>query len=350
MILGLIVVLGTSNAWVIAWLISLRFGLDFYKSKFRLPNAMIAVLLSLIIPTILSADYSYALVWTGVILTLYAAKDSLKYNNHYWIPITVIIVAHTIYASINYLDGIDRVYGFTSNSSILGMAGMSMLPVGSVIAGMSLSRTTLIGVAILAAFTPQKKIIFAGILTLVLAFSIGFVKTPERFGFDVVRTNNPEINNRTSIDTSDVKRSIDNRLKTIDGTSTENVPDRFGEPQTVKWRWHGYGLGNYTIETGRALPHNIFALVWYELGIFSIPFTLSLLWLWFSHSRSFRLLTVICTVGMLNHEFLGRIEGIYMILGLHTFTTLWPGQFWLWHAMIKGVGKLASEGRKKCSN
>jgi hypothetical protein len=181
-----------------------------------------------------------------------------------------------------------------------------MFPVGFVVVGLSLSRTALLASGIVAIASRNRFVWLAFLLAVTIQIPLGLLITPERYQI------------------SGIWQDVERRESLITGESTDDdfseiTPVNPSEPRV--WSVFGYGLGNYTLETGRGIPHNMFVLSFWELGIFSVVFWIGVGWLWWCYSRSLTLLVVFVTVGSLTPEFLSRIEGLFMILGLHTFCT-----------------------------
>lgn len=199
-----------------------------------------------------------------------------------------------------------RPNALSRNASVLGLAGMWMMPglLPAIMVGLSISRTASLGVALFA-LTGRRYWIPAGIA--ISTFLIVTVLT------------NP---NRLSIPI--LQRDVDLRVTAIQGTSIEVAPPVVTTTpvEYVKWRWYGYGWGQYALVTGRIQPHNIFVRTWYEMGVLTIPIGYCLMYLWLSRARygsswrnhDWRLLLVACATGMLTDELLGSVEGVYMML------------------------------------
>jgi hypothetical protein len=211
-----------------------------------------------------------------------------------------------------YSEGMDRLNGISRNASVLGLSGMWLAPslIAAIVAGGSISRTAMLGIAIYGYLFRSSRRATAGYVALALTcfVVVTLISNPDRLGISGPRG----INNSAVL-----------RIDTITGHSNETLPDIIVDSgdikpvavRTVQWHWYGYGFGQFYFQTGQIQPHNIFARTWYELGIFSIPFFYALLWFWADHGRDWKFMALAVATGMLTDELLGSLEGVYMILG-----------------------------------
>ncbi len=247
-------------------------------------------------------------VWLCLhILAAYLAYSTLSRNRARWgIYIICSIQIGVILWQYMYTDAA-RPVGISRNASVIGLAGMWGMPglLPSLMAGLSMSRTALIGAGLFA-LTGKRYMFPAAIL----------------IGVSIVTT---LIINPSRLSIPGLQSSAELRFEAITGESSELAPPVLNIPSektSPVWRWYGYGFGQYSFHTGQIQPHNIFVRTWYEMGLFSIPIAYCLVYMWTLRARNgswrshdWRMLVVAVATGMLTDELLGSVEGIYMILG-----------------------------------
>lgn len=251
------------------------------------------------------------------IITAYLAYQVLPHKHAKWgIALIASVQIGVVLWQYMGTDAI-RPEALSRNASVLGLAGMWGMPglLPAVMAGLSISRTALLGAGLFA-ITGKQYIIPAAILVIV---SIGatLLTNPNRLSFE------------------NISDSWNIRTDALHGVTSEANPSPDPvAPAEVEWRWYGYGWGQYYLTTGQIQPHNIFVRTWYELGLFTIPAGYCLVMLWLSRTQAggrfrdhdWRLLLVACATGMLTDELLGSVEGVYMVLGYAIIHSGWRGK------------------------
>jgi hypothetical protein len=208
---------------------------------------------------------------------------------HLTVAIQLVIVI------IELAVGKSRPSSIYSNPTTFGIMSLALFPYGFILAGLSLSRTALLVSLILTLINPTRKIVALCLIGIVIHLTLGFVQTPERYTL------------------TGILSATDLRLKTISGTSDESVPSSCGRKTDVTFRWYGYGLGNYCEATGRLTPHNIFALIFWELGVFGLSFVIACIWYWYICGRNMSIVAFVIISGIFTHEILSTLPGIYAV-------------------------------------
>jgi len=318
MILALTIAVGTSSFWPIAWLIPLA---EILRKRIK-PPVSIRYFLGFTVAIVIVhvAGYEYAAAWLATVFGLIICRSVLRQPLNVW-PLAVMALVHTTFILWQYFNGIERVTGLQHNASILAFAGFSLFPYGAIVAGLSLSRTVLIVTGLFALMTKSRVILGAFLLTVVLSVGVGMIVTPERYGLD------------------GIDRDWRNRMLAITGSNhTEDavISERINVPTVPReWSWSGYGWNKYTPSTGKVAPHNMFVLAWFEFGIISILFWAALLKLWKVASSDWRLLLTVVVIGLFTVDLYSRIEGIYVVLGLHTLCQLYPHREFRWLTPVR---------------
>jgi hypothetical protein len=244
--------------------------------------------------------YAYGLLWSQIVFVYFITRHYHRISFLSLVPILGIILVHFGISLYEFSNGMVRPTGLTNNSSVLGMTGLGLFPFGGLIVGLSQSRTALLGIFIYTICRPSK-------LTVSMAIVAGFLFAFLTIFYQTDRSD------PLSVLTSLNERSLINRggigIDCITGLKPQ-------EQGTIPFKLSGYGYGNFCFETGRAVPHNIFILATYELGIMAVPFFLGLFMLWWKYSRSFFLLLLVATTGLFVQDIYSRIEGIFIVGGL----------------------------------
>lgn len=238
------------------------------------------------------------------IITAYLAYQVLPHRHAKW-GIAAIAAIQIGVVLWQYSDGVSRPNGLARNGSVLGLAGMWMMPglLPSVMAGLSISRTAMLGAGLIA--LTGRRYIFPALVLIGVSVATILLTNPSRLSLETI-SDNWSVRN-------DALHGV---------TSEANPTDNPVTPKEVKWRWYGYGWGQYYLATGQVQPHNIFVRSWYELGLFTIPVGYCLVYMWVSmrpgrgiRGQDWRFMLVACATGMLTDELLGSVEGVYMVLG-----------------------------------
>lgn len=301
MLLGLVIGLGTTKLAAIAFAITLTYVI-LHRKRVRIPGMLWLVIACVGVTALWSPEPGKPVLQCCAIIMAYMAYVTLPRKRAAW-GISLIAVAQIGVMVWQYIvDGDLRPTGLSRNASVIGLAGMYAMPLFpmAVMGGLSLSRTALLGGAILTVLNIRSpRYIVAGVTLAAISLTVGYIVTPERY-YEIAR----------------ISADTELRVAAIDGTSSEivNIPDPL-PVNPVEWRWYGYGFGNYYFHTGQIQPHNIFVRTWYELGLLSIPLFYALLWLWAEWGRDWRFLILAVTAGMLTDELIGSVEGLYMVLG-----------------------------------
>lgn len=318
MILALTIAVGTSSFWPIAWLIPLA---EMLRKRIESPvsiRLIVTVIVAAVIIHVLG--YAYAAAWLTTVFGLVMLRPVLRQPLNVW-PLAIMALVHTVIIYWQYFHGIERVTGLQHNASILAFAGFSLFPYGAIVAGLSLSRTVLIVIGLFALMTKSRVILGAFILTTILSIGVGMIVTPERYGLD------------------GIDRDWHNRMLAITGNNHAEdmvISERIDVPTVPReWTWSGYGWNKYTPSTGKVAPHNMFVLAWWEFGVLSILFWIALLRLWKVASGDWRLLLVVILAGLFTVDLYSRIEGIYVVIGLHTLCQRYPHREFGWLIPIR---------------
>ena len=219
--------------------------------------------------------------------------------------INLLAVIQIVWISIEFLQGVHRPGGISDNGSALGILGlMSLTPLSALMVGMSLSRTALIGFALFAVFRRSRMMYVLLAIAIVAHIFLQLTTDPNRFSI------------------KSVNYSIDLRVATIDGTSTESTPAITAIPNERKLSVFGYGYGGYVHKTNRIQPHNIYILSVWELGIFSVPFWILILALaWRSRNPYIAILFILALVV---DEWYTLTEGVFYLVAFHLSTRNLP--------------------------
>lgn len=296
MIFGSLVALGASSLWPLTWPILLYRLLQLKQW----PQIEWRILL-IILPVALSAFWShtpgYTVFWSVNLLLLAVTLPHIKSHRYYLVPIGVMLLVHTGISIVDYVNGESRASGLTTNSGILALAGLATWPIGGLLVGLSVSRVEwLVGFLLIwwGKRTMPQYLFFGGLWIMILSFMV--FQTPNRFGIE------------------NLKADFEKREETLNASSVESNP--CGEYKSVRLVFLGYGFGSFCYATGRSVPHNVFVLSGYELGILSIPFWIGCGLIWWKYSRNWKLLFVLLLIGNFGPELFARVEGQYVVLGL----------------------------------
>lgn len=212
---------------------------------------------------------------------------------------TGIVIGIMFLASLAYLEIVilhdPRPETFlVKDASLLGLIGMSGI---SPLAGIAGSRTAVAGIWIFALLTGKRFGFILAVAASVMLF------TPTIIGLD----------NSSRFTIQGIEQS--DSLRDEISTSPTDVP------------WYGYGFHSYVLETESQRPHNIFILSWYELGIFSIPFWILLLFaLPIPPKFPFRFVAIVIPVGLMTDEFFSRPEGLFVLFNLGLLTHVYSSR------------------------
>lgn len=310
MILGILTALGATKLSAIALGIVLTYlcilVLLRRRQRVSIPTPLWLLTGCIALSAIWSANPGKPLWICTHIITAYLAYQVLPRKGARWgISLIAAIQIGAILWQYTTTD-VSRPAALARNASVLGLAGMWMLPLypSAILSGLSISRTALLGAGLLA-LTGKRYI-------------IPFVVLASVFLTTTLLTNP----SRLSLET--LSRNWNVRVDALHGVTSETNPSPDPVvPTEIEWRWYGYGWGQYYLATGQIQPHNIFVRTWYELGLFTIPVGYCLVILWLSRTpaggrfrdHDWRFLLVACATGMLTDELLGSVEGVYMVLG-----------------------------------
>ena len=75
--------------------------------------------------------------------------------------------------------------------------------------------------------------------------------------------------------------------------------------------WNGYGLGNYVNVTGLIRPHNIFVLLYWEMGLLAVVPVFLLGWAVFTRRMPFSVFLALVLLWQFTEEAAGRVEGFF---------------------------------------
>lgn len=315
MIRTLTIALGTSSFWPLAFIPALAAAMRRGVYKTPILPVFDWPIMALLIITFYQGLFSsqYALIWCASIWAIYVCQDAMPAPGRMrqWWPIISIVLIHSGIITFQYLAlHIARVTGLQHNASILGMAGLAMFPYGAIVTGLSLSRTALPVAAMFGLLTKSRLILTASIFAIFLSITVGMFVTPDRYGM------------------AGIMRDWHIRALAIDGTNDiedSRISELLDVPTVErKWSIYGYGWTQYVPKTGKVAPHNMFVLSYWEMGILAVPFWLILFAMWWRYSGDIRLLLAVVIIGMFTVDLYSRIEGIYVVIGLHTVCTLYP--------------------------
>lgn len=319
MFLGLLVSLGTTklSAVVLGIILCYLIILVIHKQRRIHVPVILWVLVGLIAITALWSPESGKPVWLSLhILCGWIAYQVLPHSK-FRLGLYPLIAIQIVVILWQYgVSDVTRPTALARNASVLGLAGMWLLPgiLPAFLSGLSISRTAVLGAVLIG--VSGRRYLFTSLIVVLTFVVTTWIVQPERLGL------------------SGISDSLELRKKTLNGSSVEALPINessvtpftprpiIPEPQKVNWKWYGYGFGQYSFVTGRIQPHNIFVSTWYAFGLLTIPVGYCLIYLWTLRNRGrswrehdWRLLLLACTTGMLTDELLGSVEGVYMVLG-----------------------------------
>lgn len=91
------------------------------------------------------------------------------------------------------------------------------------------------------------------------------------------------------------------------GKSDELIP----KVEYAEFEWNGYGVGNYVTETGLIRPHNIFVLVFYQMGVLAIVPVFLFGWAVFARKIPLSVFLALFFLWQFTEEAIGRVEGFF---------------------------------------
>lgn len=269
---GFFLPLGMTNLWPAADVAIFLFWLrkDWPVSSIRLPRLWIALALCTLAPLALAAYFDRApifgtvnlLVRSAILLVFLQSLVRSRSFRHFefWSGILAFLVLQMFVAFGQIALWSYDVYprGISRNSSIFGLSGLAfVLSPASVFAGvvesLSLSRTYLVSLFTMAVTFRKIELFFYAFVALVLIFTF----SPHRILPSGI------------LESLQTRSALNDPLTYNPQWPTKPTPEFTSNDY---WRWHGVGYGNFTIVYRREIPHNIFVLSFYELGIFCIPF------------------------------------------------------------------------------
>lgn len=299
MILGLICGLGTTKLATLSFALII-ICLVFQRKRVVVPWELWTIVGILELTELWSIQPGKATYESCAILCAWLSWKVLPRKGFAW-GISIIALTQVAWISYQYIEGISRPWGLSRNASVVGLSGMWGLPLlsMSILGGMSLSRTAIVGSLVLA--TRSRIHALSAIILIVLSLGIGLIITPDRY-----------------FSLHEISEDAQLRIDAANGTDSRTLDIPL---QEVHWLPYGYGFGQYYFRTGHIQPHNIIIRTWYELGLFSIPVFSILLWLWWKWGKDWRFLACALVTGMLTDELLGYPQGIYMVLTYAILTT-----------------------------
>lgn len=272
---GVIVAIGLFRTWIASDFLLVAYFLR--RKEFPFPPISITVFAAIPALTVFwSDDIIASFLWFPRIILLYSLlADNQGKQKIVAIPVMLAMSIQAILALFVFTD--HRPIIFSPNSEVFAATGFVLMNpfswvlaiIGGVTVGVTQARFTpaLMGIAILLTRF-NRKIIVATIIAGSLFVISAAVNAPDRLQFNTLFDD--YIKRTSLIDLSNKEYAKHSIL-----IHQPELADREIERQ---WRWYGYGYRSYVLETAAITPHNLWVLTWYELGIFSVPFWISLAW------------------------------------------------------------------------
>lgn len=301
---GLFLTLGTTAVWIVADAFLVYMWI---RRRPHITNRVILWILLLLSPIFASMLFAAWLdfpLYASLTLPLRAfiiiatLSTLIRYKMHttmsFWIGAMLIIgLQATITIAQFYIpggwhSGIPEALSIHSSALGLSAAAVILSPVGmlaSIPLGFSLSRTFIAATFLIGLYFRRKDVLVIAAVAVVILF----IYSTDRI----------------------LPSGIENTLETR---------AELNHPNGITWYWHGAGYGNYNEVYKLEMPHNIWILSWYELGIFSIPFWTAVAFtIW--HFRYFHLLPF-ALAGFFTPEFFSEAVGLYG-LALYHISVRW---------------------------
>ena len=297
----MIILIGMTSLWVMIVPLAILTGESVRRIRWEYGGPLTIICGIVVISGVWGEVWSYPLVWTSIVLMIWIISDRIRFDWRLALAGMVIIGMIGVW---QMWSGDSRARGINSNASLLGLMGVALWPIGAPLVVMSLSRTALVVALVLTAANYSRWGLGLFVVAAIGVGVLGMIQTPERYGV------------------SGVGKMAEMRLATFDGSTVERTSGLCGEVRNVEWRWYGYGFGSYCYATGRALPHNIFVLLWYELGVLSLLFWIGVLWLIYKVRPYWGFIVGVGIIGVSGPELLSRIEGLFVIAGMY-LSSLW---------------------------
>ena len=102
-----------------------------------------------------------------------------------------------------------------------------------------------------------------------------------------------------------------NIMRTETDPITQVKVSEIAPTKSNAFRWNGYGLGNYVNVTGLARPHNIFVLLFYEMGVLAAIPVFLLGWAVWNRKIPLSVFLALFLLWQVTEEAAGRVEGFF---------------------------------------